>query len=329
MRADRLDGWTPIRLYWEQSSAMVDWCYSGERRFTDPFFDQTIERCMRHPFNMLFRHQTPIEVLGRRYEERPGLSPAGFIFHLSRCGSTLISQMLAALPRNVVISEAPPLDAVLRASHGGRDVTDATRADWLRWMISALGRPRSVGEKHLFIKFDSWSLLSMRIIRQAFPDVPWVFAYRHPVEVLVSQITRRGGHMVPGVLEPELLGMDYSSTLQMRPAEYCARVLAQVCAAALEHLDSGEAMLINYRQLPEVVWSSLLDFFRVDHTAADTDRMRHVSQFNAKNPSLEFVDDVASKRSAAGPELREAAGEWVMPLYERLEAARLSRGNGR
>ncbi|MFP5260735.1 MAG: sulfotransferase family protein [Blastocatellia bacterium] len=329
MRADRLDGWTPVRLYWEQSSAMVDWCYSGERRFTDPFFDQTIERCMRHPFSVLFRHRTPMDALGRYYEERPGLAPTGFIFHLSRCGSTLISQMLAALPRNVVISEAPPVDAVLRANQGGRDVTDATRADWLRWMISALGQPRSGEEKHLFIKFDSWSLLSMRIIRQAFPDVPWVFAYRDPVEVLVSQIMRRGGHMVPGVLEPELLGMDYSSILQMRPAEYCARVLAQVCAAALEHRDGGEPMFINYRQLPEVVWSSLLDFFRVDHTAADIDRMRRVSQFNAKNPSLEFVDDAASKHSAAGPELRDAAGEWVMPLYERLEAARLSRGGGR
>ncbi|HEX8088949.1 MAG TPA: sulfotransferase family protein, partial [Blastocatellia bacterium] len=313
MRADRLDGWIPVRLYWEQSSPIVDWCYVGERRFTDPFFDQTIERCMRHPFNVLFRHQTPIDALCQYHEERPGLPPTGFIFHLSRCGSTLISQMLAALPRNVVISEAPPVDAVLRAHCRARDVTDAKRANWLRWMISAIGQRRSSEQKYLFIKFDSWSLLSMRNIRQAFPDVPWVFAYRDPVEVLVSQITRRGGHMVPGVLEPELLGMDYQSILQMQPTEYCARVLAQVCAAALGHRDSGEAMFINYRQLPDVVWSLLLDFFHLDYTTADIDRMRHASQFDAKNPSLEFIDDAASKNRAASPEVRQMASKWVMP----------------
>src|SRR5215208_1425097 len=114
-QADRLAGWVPIRLYREQSSAFVDWCYPGERRFTDPFFDQTVEQCLRHPFNLLFRHQTPIETLGQRHESHPGLPPAGFIFHLSRCGSTLITQMLAALAKNVVISEAAPIDSVLRA----------------------------------------------------------------------------------------------------------------------------------------------------------------------------------------------------------------------
>lgn len=143
MQVDQLAGWTPIRVYWEQSSAMVDWCYSGERRFTDPFFDQTIERCLKHPSNLIFRHQTPIETLGEYHEARPGLPPTGFIFHLSRCGSTLVSQMLAALPQNVVISEAAPIDALLRSRLRDHDVTDATRVAWLRWMMSALGQRRS------------------------------------------------------------------------------------------------------------------------------------------------------------------------------------------
>ena len=37
----------------------------------------------------------------------PGIDPTGFIFHLARCGSTLVSQMLAALPEHIVLSEAP------------------------------------------------------------------------------------------------------------------------------------------------------------------------------------------------------------------------------
>jgi hypothetical protein len=297
MQADQLAGWTPVRLYWQQSSAIVDWCYSGERRFTDPFFEQTIDRCMGHPFNVLFRHQTPIDILGEYHEAQPGLLPAGFIFHLSRCGSTLITQMLAALPQNVVISEAASIDMVLRSRVGNHGVTDETRAAWLRWMISALGQRRSGDEKHFFIKFDCWSILDLRSISRA---------------------------LVPGLLEPELLGMDHASVLRMKPVEFCAWVLAVVCDAALRHHNGGNTMFINYRQLPDVAWSSLLDFFRVEHTAADIDRMRRASRLNAKNPSMHFVDDSASKNSEASREVREMVGKWITPLYERLEAIRLS-----
>ena len=85
-----LDGWIPIRLYWQEGKPIVDWCYLGERRFTDPFFSQTVEDCLRRPFNLLFRHQTPIEVLGKWHEFRPGLTPNGFIFHLIVFSSRLL-----------------------------------------------------------------------------------------------------------------------------------------------------------------------------------------------------------------------------------------------
>ena len=42
------------------------------------------------------------------------MRPSGFIFHMSRCGSTVISQMLAALAEHVVVSEAGPIDALAR-----------------------------------------------------------------------------------------------------------------------------------------------------------------------------------------------------------------------
>src|SRR5258706_11514250 len=116
MNAAQLEGWTPIRVYWGQSGPMVDWCYLGNTRFTDPFFDQTIERCFRRPFNLLFRHQTSIEVLGERWALQPTWTPAGFIFHMSRCGSTLISQLLSSLSNSTVISEASVVDTVLHSN---------------------------------------------------------------------------------------------------------------------------------------------------------------------------------------------------------------------
>ena len=85
-------GWIPIRIYKENASFMVDWGYLGARRFVKPYFNQTVEECIRNPADILFRHQTPLEHLGEIMASQTGVTPAGFIFHMSRCGSTLISQ---------------------------------------------------------------------------------------------------------------------------------------------------------------------------------------------------------------------------------------------
>jgi hypothetical protein len=321
MQPDELDGWVPIRLSWQESSPTIEWCYVGERCFIDPFFNQTIERCMRHPFNLLFRRQTSLETLGEWQRARPGLRPTGFIFHMSRCGSTLVSQMLASFRQNLVVSEAGPIDSVLRSKNRDSKITDDMRVSWLRAMVSALGQKRSGQEEHFFIKFDSWNTLNLDVIEQAFPGVPSIFLYRDPIEVMVSQLKRSGAHMVPGVIEPELFGLDASGLTQMQSEEYCARVLSSVCRAALEHKGDNPLILINYRRLPEVMWTSIVDFFRMNYTAADIERMKYIAQFDAKNPSLNFSDDSAATKLGASEAVKRMADKWVAPLYERLEAA--------
>jgi gluconate kinase len=318
----QLDGWIPIRLYWPQGKPIVDWCYLGEQRLTNPFFSQTVEACLNRPFNLLFRHQTPIEMLGKWHQIRPGLTPNGFIFHMSRCGSTLISQMLAAVSHNIVISEAGLIDSTIRRNSRSSSGNEEQRIEWLRWVVSALGQPQRGTERHLFIKFDAWHILDLPLIRRAFPAVPWIFLYRDPVEVLTSQLGHRGAHMVPGLFEPAVFGMDHNTVITVSPEEYCARVLASLCQAGLEHHQDG-GMLLNYRQLPEAVWSSLLDFFGLSCTEVELDCMRAAARRDAKNPYLPFADDTARKEQKSTAPVREAAREWLYPLYEQLEAARL------
>jgi gluconate kinase len=324
INAHHLSGWIPIRIYWKERRLLVDWCWIGTRRFSEPFFDHTIDDCQRLPFSNLFRPQTAIEMLRERHEIQPGLEPEGFIFHMSRCGSTLVSQMLAALPKNVVISEAGSIDSVLRAKFREPSVTDEERTDWLRWIVSALGQARAGDEKHLFIKFDSWSVMDLPLIRRVYPAVPWIFLYRNPVEVLVSQLGRRGAHMVPGAIDPELFGMKLDEVFQMPPEEYCARVLARICEAALQHHQSSAGMMINYDQLPEAVWTGVADYFGVEVSDADMERFRLVAGVDAKNPGLGFESDSQAKRNKASETARVTAARWLAPLYEQLETARLS-----
>jgi hypothetical protein len=314
-------GWIPIRFYWREGRPMVEWCHLGEQRFKESFFNQTVEKSLNDPFNLLFRQQTPIEVLDQWHEVRPGLRPTGFIFHLSRSGSTLISQLLAALPRNIVISEAPPIDAIVRAHFKSAEVTDEQRVTWLRSMLSALSQQRLREEQSFFVKFDAWHILELPLIRRAYPDVPWLFVYRDPVEVMVSQLDQRG-QILPGILHYSLFGNDSHLLAEMGPAEYCARMLAAICQSALLHHQDG-GMLINYRQLPEAVWSSMSEFFGTVWTESEIEIMKIATKTNSKNPAATFHDDSDAKRNKATEQVREAAGQWLYPVYEKLEAARL------
>ena len=325
--AAQLAGWIPIRIYWQQSRPVVEWCYVGRLGFTEPFFEQTISICLRHPFNRLFYHRTPIDTLADLYAVRPGLLPSGFVFHMSRCGSTLIAQMLAALPQALVIAEAEPIDAVLRAHFQDAHVTDDQRVSWLRWTIGALGQPQDETTKHYLVKFDSWNVIDLALIQRAFPTVPWIFVYRDPVEVLVSHGKQPGSQMVPGALEPELLNLDGAHINCMALEEYHARVLERICHAAVRHYQRSASMLVNYRQLPEIVWSVLLDFFHVSYTAADIERMRHITQFDAKNPALYFSDDTSAKQAVANDRLRQRARQWLEQVYTQLETLRLADGD--
>jgi len=313
-----LERWIPIRVGRRGTQTMVEWCYRGKRQFAEPFFEQTVAACLRHPFNMLFRYQSPLGALAELHETQPGLLPSGFIFHMSRCGSTLIAQLLASLPQAIVIAEAEPIDAVLRAHFRDPTVSDEQRRAWLQSVVSALGQRQNPQQQYLFIKFDSWNVMDLPLIRRAFSGVPWLFVYRDPIEVMVSHAKMRGSQMVPGMIESALLGLDASELPRMTLDEYCARTLASICGAAARYGQADDGRFVNYRQLPEVVWSSLLDFFGVAHTTADVDRMRHVAQFHAKSPSIPFVADTSAKRQAATDDLRRLADHWVRPHYQRL-----------
>lgn len=308
--------WSPIRIYWRENLPFVDWCWLGKNRFTDSFFDITIQRQLSKPFNQVFRHQTPLEFLGEIYEKRKGIAPTGFIFHLSRCGSTLVSQMLAALEQNIVLSEPPLIDAILRLQ-----ISDEQKIDWLKWLVNAFAQPRN-NEKHFFIKFDSWNTLDLALIKRAFPDVPWIFMYRNPVEVIVSHKRQPGMQMIPGQIQQLSVGISFEESFQMSPEEYCARILAKMCESAINFADDTDGKFINYSQISDVFFTEILPHFKLDLSAEDLEKMRFSTKFNAKTPSLNFTPDSEEKRKEAGEIAVRSAETFVDPLYKKLEEIR-------
>jgi hypothetical protein len=225
-------------------------------------------------------------------------------------------QMAAALESVISISEAPPVDHVLRAR-----VPDDTRIDLLRALLSALGQPRRGAERHLFVKFDAWHVVDLEFVQRAFPNVPCIFLYREPAAVVASQQRMPGLHMVPGVLNPGLVGFDLPGILNLSPEEYAGRVLGAFYAAAAQCAESRHVKLLNYAQLPNAGVSQVMAWCGLDDSETRT-RLERVAQFDAKTPSLFF--DAADKavRPDPSPRAVEIAARFVDPFYEKLEAQR-------
>ena len=161
------------------------------------------------------------------------------------------------------------------------------------------------------------------LISRAFPNVPWIFLYRDPIEVMSSLLRGGRGKLPPGLLEGGLLNIDAAnediSDLEFRPEEFWARVLARSCSAAIDYHKHCPGLIINYRELPAAIWESVLEHFGVYVSNKQIDIMRSVAGFNAKLPNIPFTTDAQTKRESASDATIDAASRWVMPMYDQLE----------
>ena len=123
-------------------------------------------------------------------EDLPELEPAigdtipiaGFIFHMSRCGSTLLGNILNRSPRHAAINQPGPLQDgfwTYMTEHWMQPSLPAeNRAkfdrdkDLFQHLVRAILRRRSHAGSEGFIKFRSWSILFVDFIQSAFPDIP-------------------------------------------------------------------------------------------------------------------------------------------------------------
>jgi hypothetical protein len=309
-----MPGYLPMQLRGQWPGVVIDWCFAGQDRLLASFFDESIQQFLERPFNRLFRPSTDISALEALVQHVPCAAPAGFIFHLSRCGSTLLAQMFAASIRTIVLSEAPPLDRILRAP-----IDVSSKQHWYQHMALALARKRDAMVQHSIIKCDSWHAKNIPLIERAFPGVPWIFLYRDPLEVLVSNLTLRSAQTLPGIGDNLPEGMTLAAALQMPDERYLAIKIACIMQDALAHANSPNALFINYRDLPFVAWPRILQHFALTPDAAESQQMLAKARFDAKQPSQIFTADNAKKQAQASALARECTEELLMPLYRQLE----------
>ena len=315
---------TPVQVVADGGQNPVLRCLDlGETPFTAPFFSQTVAGFLQsHPAAPA--HFVSQCDLFDRAQDVASLPLSGAIFHLSRCGSTLVSQMLAALPGNLVMSEPDPLNDLLGPQWGHLD--EGVKQYMAASLLRLLGRPRHGGQHKYFVKFSSWNAAFLPILNGILPDCPRVFIYRDPVEVMVSLMQEPPGWMdLRGdpLLGSWLVGCPPWMMGWISPEEFAARLLARILERVWDLRDQNW-VLVNYTELPQGALTRILPRLGMDAEQLPPGYWQRVGQVHAKDDRGQrpFVPDSAAKQQAATPEIHRVVEQFLQAPYGRLEALR-------
>jgi hypothetical protein len=290
--AGPVDGWVPVKLCIDNNQLLARWLYVGNKDFTEPFFDETISACRAHlPENgRLKTSVSSIDVLEDFAKNIDSVTPAAFIFHVSRCGSTLISQMLGLQPTNIILSEVPFFDELLR--YGKKHDCMTGMLPQLKAAVKLYGAKRNPYYQQLFIKTDSWHIHFYKELRDLYPTVPFFLLYRKPDEVLRSQQKKRGMHALPNFLEAGIFGFNPETISHLHFDEYTALVLESYFAAFANILQKDKnAHALNYHSGAMEMIQKIATVTGLTVTGAEKLLMQQRAGFHAKFPEQIFKEE--------------------------------------
>ncbi len=284
-----LKDWIPYKFVTVNDAECCRWLYLGDTPFTAPFFDETISHCRSLPENsQLISTLSSPALLPDWAVQIESVAPTAIIFHISRCGSTLVSQLLALQASSIVLSEVPFFDELLRR---GKKEDNNDTLTILKAAVGLYGAKRNGQERNLFIKADSWHIHFYKELRQLYPAVPFILLYRKPDEVLRSQQKNRGMQAVPGVLEPEIFGFNREAIVQMSLDEYMAQVIETYLLAFTEILATDQlAIPVNYNQGALEIVRIIAAATSLEINGNEMEAMQQRAGFHAKFPGQVFAE---------------------------------------
>ncbi|HEV7701083.1 MAG TPA: hypothetical protein VGO43_12700 [Pyrinomonadaceae bacterium] len=322
---DELRGWVPVDAITRGGRPFLRWMEVLGDTFSEPFFHQTVEH-LRAQKPAVRELLTDLDALLQLEKITDALSPTGFIFHGSRCGSTLVSNACRSLSGALMVTEAQVIDKIadqpIPADHHSSEAKLLFNKLLLRGAVSALGQRRTGAEQYYFIKFACFGILQYEKIKSIWPDVPCVFIYRDPLEVIASSMKTRPQWMLDEKNLAQVastIGISDEEFRIIGPEEFCSRVLGKLYTKAAELTDSG-LMLIRYEELSTDKILEIIDLFGIQPTPLEVEEIRAVSKLYSKDPipARLFTRDAEDKRASVSRLAREMAERWAMGPFQRL-----------
>ena len=263
---------------------------------------------------------TDSDVLSDRRVVTDSIYPTGLIFHPGRCGSTLLARILARDRRHLVIGEAAAHNQVWLALTNNGEVTLTTSEEnqqVYKHLVLAMGRKRLLGHEAHFIKFTSFNILFFDFIRSVFPDVPAIFLYREPVDILASYAKKPPGWFNSN--QEPLRRLLAKATLDVGEAQdafgSAANAVVAFFTAGLRAAENG-ARYLNYTKLNPDNLPVIMNALNVSLTVNQLTTMQSQFKFDSK------VDHRATRFAGSRVQdtlaIEERSRDRLRRLYDQL-----------
>lgn len=186
------------------------------------------------------------------------LTPIGSIFHVSRCGSTLLCQNLKASNQFVVLGEPGFLSAIYKedsiiSERLRRVVAQKSLMIWNIWACQQ--------NKQLIIKFTSGTILYLQEIKQDFPELRILFLYREPSAVVESLTRKPTSYIKKPIWRDKLAVIPEIFTEQHhKHTTEASRIYLSSLATIQVHYNP-QSYLCDYRYLANC-FSDIIGFFK-------------------------------------------------------------------
>ncbi|WP_281232240.1 sulfotransferase family protein [Flavobacterium gelatinilyticum] len=284
-----LFNWIPIKLIEIDNEIYFEWIYLSNVPFAEPFFDETLAKCKSHEYNSkTIKLISTAENVIEWSKELVSVELKSLVFHVSRCGSTMLSQSLATSPENIMISEAPIVDQVLRSDAFGPD----KKSILLQAVIALLGQKRFPEQKNLILKLDAWNIFYASFFRSVFPDIPFALLYRKPSEVLKSHQKMMGMHMVPNLIPPSVFGITSKEIQEISFRQYGALILEKYFQGFLDfYAEDKNVTMLDYDKGMKNVIERFISFIKVQYSDRELEKMIERLKQHSKNKNEAFTGD--------------------------------------
>ena len=282
--------WLPVAI--DTKRQRIAWLKFADNLNQEAFFYQAVNRRLASG-GVLDAFATSDSILHHTEILPDHPDPMGFIFHMSRCGSTLLGRAMASLADTQVVYEGPfclsdllfnSIDSAIDPGYfthpaaGGFSLSAKDKLI-VRNMINLCSRSPNEPTRYM-IKCVGWNTLFTPLFLEVFPNSPGLFLYREPMGPMLSVLASRPRSWpIQGTKESDyVVGGDSRS---LGYGEYHMRGFANFFRHALAQ---PKLAYVNYRYLnPESIQHVIKNGFGYCPDEAEMDLVKGMFSVHSKN----------------------------------------------
>ena len=260
-----------------------------EAAFDTPFLHQGIKRYQTN-HNKKNTLLISLDELLKTYDEKEHIKPTGFIFHLTRCGSTLITQVLAQMPNTRNLNEPMILGQVISKWLKGMLSKEQTLS-LIKIIVDSFITSSDQQPSFYFIKLATWQKHIFQFVSQLYPNTPIIFLVRDPLEILASQNKALSNGIQNRFLDIELtsrrMNLSVAEIQRISVEEFFAIKMRNLIQTVIDHF-SKNILVIDHKDFPNIIFEQILPHFNLFPSSLILEKMKERTLFNSKKANQKF-----------------------------------------